>query len=186
MGTEAAQSFPWIIATLTISVFRMRVVGASVTNQSQRSSRFPQAPLQAIQSAVATCEHGEDGVSANGVCGLLNTPNAPSISVKGRVFIEVEACFFMASCRHASRRDYGPGAGTGCSPTTRCSHRLATGFAARPSSTKASMYFHFAANAVLLFHLAFIVFAVFGAALAFRWRWIPYVHLPSASLAFFF
>lgn len=47
------------------------------------------------------------------------------------------------------------------------------------------MPFHVAANAVLLFHLAFIVFAVFGAALAFRWAWMPYLHLPAAAWAFF-
>lgn len=47
------------------------------------------------------------------------------------------------------------------------------------------MFFHLAANAVLLLHLAFIVFAVLGATLAFRWRWIPYVHLPAAAWAFF-
>ncbi len=47
------------------------------------------------------------------------------------------------------------------------------------------MHFHLSANAVLLIHLAFILFAVCGAALAFRWRWIPYVHLPAAAWAFF-
>ena len=47
------------------------------------------------------------------------------------------------------------------------------------------MYFHLAANAVLLVHLAFIIFALFGAALAFRWRWILYGHLPAAVWAFF-
>lgn len=47
------------------------------------------------------------------------------------------------------------------------------------------MYFHLAANAVLLIHLAFILFAVCGAALAFRWQWIPCIHLPAAAWAFF-
>lgn len=47
------------------------------------------------------------------------------------------------------------------------------------------MYAHLAANVVLLFHLGFILFAVLGAALAFRWHWIPYVHLPAAAWAFF-
>lgn len=47
------------------------------------------------------------------------------------------------------------------------------------------MYAHLAANVVLLFHLGFILFALLGAALAFRWRWIPYVHLPAAAWAFF-
>ena len=42
-----------------------------------------------------------------------------------------------------------------------------------------------AAGAVLLVHLAFIVFAVLGAALAVRWRWVPYLHLPAVAWAFF-
>ncbi|WPC65907.1 DUF2784 domain-containing protein [Rhodoferax ferrireducens] len=47
------------------------------------------------------------------------------------------------------------------------------------------MYFRFAADGVLLFHLSFILFALFGGALAARWRWMPLVHLPVASWAFF-
>lgn len=43
------------------------------------------------------------------------------------------------------------------------------------------MFFRLAADGVLLLHVAFILFAVLGAALALRWRWIPYVHLPAAS-----
>jgi len=42
-----------------------------------------------------------------------------------------------------------------------------------------------AADGVLLFHLAFILFALLGAALAVRWRWIPLVHLPAAAWGFF-
>ncbi len=42
-----------------------------------------------------------------------------------------------------------------------------------------------AADAVLVFHLAFIVFAVAGAALAFCWRLAPLVHLPAATWAVF-
>lgn len=42
-----------------------------------------------------------------------------------------------------------------------------------------------AADAVLLLHLAFIVFALLGAAVALRWRWIPWVHLPAAAWGFF-
>jgi hypothetical protein len=38
-----------------------------------------------------------------------------------------------------------------------------------------------AADAVLVVHLAFIVFAVLGAILAFRWRWMPLVHLPAVA-----
>lgn len=38
-----------------------------------------------------------------------------------------------------------------------------------------------AADAVLLTHLAFIVFVIFGAGLAARYRWIPWIQLPSAA-----
>jgi hypothetical protein len=41
------------------------------------------------------------------------------------------------------------------------------------------------ADAVLLVHLAFIVFALLGAALARRWRWMPLVHVPAAAWGFF-
>lgn len=47
------------------------------------------------------------------------------------------------------------------------------------------MFFRLAADAVLLLHLAFIVFAVLGAALAFHWRWMPIVHLPAAAWGIF-
>ena len=47
------------------------------------------------------------------------------------------------------------------------------------------MYFRFAADGVLLFHLSFILIALFGGALAARWRWMPLVHLPVAAWAFF-
>ena len=46
------------------------------------------------------------------------------------------------------------------------------------------MLFRLAADLVLLVHLAFIVFALLGAALAARWRWIPLVHLPAAAWGF--
>ncbi len=42
-----------------------------------------------------------------------------------------------------------------------------------------------AADAVLILHLGFIVFALFGAALAVRWRWMPLVHLPAAAWGVF-
>ena len=42
-----------------------------------------------------------------------------------------------------------------------------------------------AAAAVLLVHLAFILFVLLGATLAARWRWIPVVHLPAAGWGFF-
>jgi hypothetical protein len=43
------------------------------------------------------------------------------------------------------------------------------------------MSFRLAADGVLLLHLAFILFALLGAAMAVRWRWIPLVHLPAAA-----
>lgn len=42
-----------------------------------------------------------------------------------------------------------------------------------------------AAAAVLLVHLAFILFVLLGATLAARWRWLPVVHLPAAAWGFF-
>ena len=38
----------------------------------------------------------------------------------------------------------------------------------------------FLADAVLAFHLAFILFASLGALLALTWRWIPWLQLPAA------
>ena len=39
------------------------------------------------------------------------------------------------------------------------------------------------ADAVVLFHLLFVAFAVGGGLLAFRWRWMPLVHLPAMAWA---
>lgn len=47
------------------------------------------------------------------------------------------------------------------------------------------MFSRFAADGVLLLHLAFILFAIFGGALAAWWRWMPVVHLPAAAWAVF-
>lgn len=47
------------------------------------------------------------------------------------------------------------------------------------------MLFRLAADTVLLLHLAFILFALLGALLALRWRWIAVVHLPAAAWGFF-
>lgn len=47
------------------------------------------------------------------------------------------------------------------------------------------MAYRFAADAVLLVHLGFIAFVLFGAVLTVWWRWIPYVHLPAAAWGFF-
>ena len=47
------------------------------------------------------------------------------------------------------------------------------------------MFYRLAADAVLLLHLAFIVFALLGAAIAVRWRWLILAHLPAAAWGFF-
>ena len=49
----------------------------------------------------------------------------------------------------------------------------------------ARMLFRIAADTVLVLHLGFIVFALLGAVLAVRWRWLPLVHLPAAAWGFF-
>ncbi len=36
------------------------------------------------------------------------------------------------------------------------------------------------ADLVLIIHLAFVVFALFGGLLLLRWRWIAWLHLPAA------
>jgi hypothetical protein len=47
------------------------------------------------------------------------------------------------------------------------------------------MLFRLSADAVLLVHLAFILFVLVGAAIAAWWRWILVVHLPAAAWGFF-
>lgn len=47
------------------------------------------------------------------------------------------------------------------------------------------MLYRLAAEAVLLLHLAFIAFALVGAAFAARWRWLVVVHIPAAAWGFF-
>jgi hypothetical protein len=42
-----------------------------------------------------------------------------------------------------------------------------------------------AADAVLTFHLAFILFCAFGAILALKWHWIPLLQLPAAAWGFY-
>lgn len=42
------------------------------------------------------------------------------------------------------------------------------------------MLWQMLADLVLLCHLAFIIFVLFGGFLALWWRWIPWVHLPAA------
>ena len=47
------------------------------------------------------------------------------------------------------------------------------------------MTYRLGADAVLLLHLAFILFALLGALLAARWRWLVAIHLPAAAWGFF-
>lgn len=42
-----------------------------------------------------------------------------------------------------------------------------------------------AADLTLLLHLGFIAFALFGALLAWRWRWVPWLQLPAAAWGVF-
>lgn len=46
------------------------------------------------------------------------------------------------------------------------------------------MSYRLAADAVLLLHLLFILFVLFGALLAIRWRWVVLLHLPAAAWGF--
>jgi len=45
------------------------------------------------------------------------------------------------------------------------------------------MLYRVLADGVVLFHFAFVVFAVLGGLLAFRWRWMPALHLPALAWA---
>jgi hypothetical protein len=51
------------------------------------------------------------------------------------------------------------------------------------------MLAHFAANAIVLMHLAFILFVLFGAWLVLRWKWVAWLHVPAfawgAAIEFF-
>lgn len=42
------------------------------------------------------------------------------------------------------------------------------------------MLFRGAADLVLVIHLAFVLFVIFGGLLALRWRWLAWVHVPVA------
>jgi Protein of Unknown function (DUF2784) len=42
------------------------------------------------------------------------------------------------------------------------------------------MFLHVLADLVLVVHLAFVVFIVLGGLLVFRWRWVAWLHIPSA------
>lgn len=45
------------------------------------------------------------------------------------------------------------------------------------------MLYRILADFIVLTHLAFIVFALFGGLGALRWRWVPWAHLPAAAWA---
>jgi hypothetical protein len=47
------------------------------------------------------------------------------------------------------------------------------------------MFYRYAADAVLLLHLAFITFAVFGGLMSIWWRKILFIHLPAAAWGVF-
>jgi hypothetical protein len=47
------------------------------------------------------------------------------------------------------------------------------------------MPFLLAADAVLAFHFAFILFSAFGAVLALKWRWILLLQIPAAAWGFY-
>ena len=42
------------------------------------------------------------------------------------------------------------------------------------------MNYGFLADTVLVIHLAFILFVLFGAFLVIKWRWVAWLHLPAA------
>lgn len=47
------------------------------------------------------------------------------------------------------------------------------------------MEYRVLADAVVVLHLLFVVFAVAGGLLALRWRWVPLLHLPALAWAAF-
>ena len=46
------------------------------------------------------------------------------------------------------------------------------------------MIYRFLADFVLIIHLCFVLFAVFGGLLVLRWRWIALLHLPALIWGF--
>jgi hypothetical protein len=46
------------------------------------------------------------------------------------------------------------------------------------------MAYRILADVIVIAHLAFIAFVLFGGLLALRWRWIPWLHLPAATWGF--
>jgi hypothetical protein len=47
------------------------------------------------------------------------------------------------------------------------------------------MFYRYAADAVLILHLAFIAFVVLGGLLALRWRGVLFIHLPAVAWGVF-
>ena len=45
------------------------------------------------------------------------------------------------------------------------------------------MWFSFAADLIVVLHLGFILFAVVGALLVLKWRWVLFLHIPAAAWA---
>jgi hypothetical protein len=45
------------------------------------------------------------------------------------------------------------------------------------------MSFPLLADAVVILHLGFVLFAVLGGLLVIRWRWVVWLHLPAATWA---
>jgi hypothetical protein len=45
------------------------------------------------------------------------------------------------------------------------------------------MFYRLTADAIVLLHLAFVIFVVAGGLLVFRWRWVAWLHLPAVVWA---
>lgn len=46
------------------------------------------------------------------------------------------------------------------------------------------MFYRFLADFVLIIHICFVLFAVFGGLLVLRWRWIAFFHIPAIIWGF--
>jgi hypothetical protein len=53
------------------------------------------------------------------------------------------------------------------------------------SLSNVRMLYSNAADLVMAIHFAFVVFVPFGALLALKWDWIPWIHLPAAAWGLF-
>jgi hypothetical protein len=45
------------------------------------------------------------------------------------------------------------------------------------------MLYRLGADAVVVLHLAFVVFALLGGLVVLRWRWVAWLHIPAAAWA---